>query len=76
MVVHENLSRSSVSEILRPARLAPKTMPCSKSLKSLFLPILIESAQFELSMIVDHAWVPKCIELLPSDWLKCLLTSS
>ncbi len=36
MVVHENPGRSAVSEILRPARLAPTTMPVSKSLKSPF----------------------------------------
>ncbi len=38
MVVCENPSRSAVSEILRPARLAPIIIICSKSLKSPFFP--------------------------------------
>ena len=41
MVVRENPSRSAVSEILRPACLAPTTRPCSKTLKSPFFPILM-----------------------------------
>ncbi len=50
MLVHENPSRSAVSEILRPARLAPGTMPRSKSLKSPFFPN--SDARFELQQIV------------------------
>ncbi len=38
MVVCENPSRSAVSEILRPVRLEPPTIPRSKSLKSLSSP--------------------------------------
>ncbi len=38
MVVCENPSRSAVYEILRPAHLAPTTIPRSKSLKSPLLP--------------------------------------
>uniref|UniRef100_A0A0E9XX92 Uncharacterized protein n=1 Tax=Anguilla anguilla TaxID=7936 RepID=A0A0E9XX92_ANGAN len=41
MIVRENPSRSAVYEILKPARLAPTTMPRSKSLKSPFFPILM-----------------------------------
>ncbi|KAG8576659.1 hypothetical protein GDO81_009926 [Engystomops pustulosus] len=41
IVVHENPSRSAVSEILRPALLTPTTMPRSKALKSPFFPILM-----------------------------------
>uniref|UniRef100_A0AAR2M4D8 cysteine desulfurase n=1 Tax=Pygocentrus nattereri TaxID=42514 RepID=A0AAR2M4D8_PYGNA len=41
MVVRENPGRSAVSEILRPACLAPTTMPRSKSLKSPLFPILM-----------------------------------
>uniref|UniRef100_A0A0E9WJ18 Uncharacterized protein n=1 Tax=Anguilla anguilla TaxID=7936 RepID=A0A0E9WJ18_ANGAN len=48
MVVRENPSRSAVSEILKPARLAP-TMPCSKSLKSPFFPILMLGFNFSKS---------------------------
>ncbi len=45
----ENPSRSAVSEILRPARLVPTTMPHSKSLKASFF---LSDAQFELQQIV------------------------
>ncbi len=46
MVVRENPSRSAVSEILRPVRLAPTTIPRSKSLKSPFFPILMLGLNF------------------------------
>ncbi len=49
MVVHENPSRSAVFEILRPARLAPTTIPHSKSLKSPFFPILLLGLNFSKS---------------------------
>jgi len=46
--------------------------PChiQKSLKSPFFLILMLS--FELHQIIlmlDHVYIPKCIELLPYDWL-------
>lgn len=40
IVVWETPSRSAVSEILRPGRLAPPTVPCLKSFKSPSFPIL------------------------------------
>ncbi len=46
MVVHGNPSRSAVLEILRPARMAPTTIPRSKSLKSPFFPILMLGLNF------------------------------
>ncbi len=42
-------SRSAVYEILRPARLAPTTIPRSKSLKSPFFPILMLGLNFSKS---------------------------
>ncbi len=51
MVVHENLSRSAVSEIIRPARLAPTTIPHSKSLKSPFFLILMLGLNFNKSSL-------------------------
>ncbi len=48
MVVCENPSISSF-EILRPARLAPTTIPRSKSLKSPFFPILMLGLNFSKS---------------------------
>ncbi len=42
----ENLSRSAVFEILRPAHLAPTTIPHSKSLKSPCFPILMLGLNF------------------------------
>ncbi len=49
MVVRENPSRSAVFEILRPARLAPTTIPRSKSLKSPFFPVLMLGLNFSKS---------------------------
>ncbi len=49
MDVCENPSRSAVSEILRPARLAPTTIPRSMSLKSPFFPVLMLSLNFSKS---------------------------
>ncbi len=49
MDVLENLSRAAVFEILRPAHLAPTTIPRSKSLKSLCFPILMLSLNFSKS---------------------------
>ncbi len=49
MVVSENPSRSAVYEILRPARLAPTTIPRSKSLKSSFFPVLMLGFNFSKS---------------------------
>ncbi len=49
MVVHENPSRSADFEILRPARLAPTTIPRSKSLKSPFFPVLMLGLNFSKS---------------------------
>ncbi len=49
MVVCENPSRSAVFEILRPVRLAPTTIPRSKSLKSPFFPILTLGLNFSKS---------------------------
>lgn len=46
MVVCENSSKSVVSEIVRPAHLAPATMFHSKSLKSHFPPILMLCLNF------------------------------
>ncbi len=51
MVVRENPSRSAVFEILRPARLAPTTIPHSKSLKSPFFPILMLGLNFSKSSL-------------------------
>ena len=50
MVVRENPRRSAVSDILRPARLAPTTMPRSMPLKSLFLPK--SDTRFELQQVI------------------------
>ncbi len=47
--MRENPSRSAVFEIL-PSRLAPTTIPCSKSLKSPFFPILMLSLNFSKSL--------------------------
>ncbi len=47
--MRENPSRSAVCEILRPARLAPTTIPCSKSLKSPYFPILMLGLNFSKS---------------------------
>ncbi len=49
MVVCENPSRSAVYEILRPVRLAPTTIPRSKSLKSPFFPVLMLGLNFSKS---------------------------
>uniref|UniRef100_A0A8C9U5E2 IF rod domain-containing protein n=1 Tax=Scleropages formosus TaxID=113540 RepID=A0A8C9U5E2_SCLFO len=49
MVLRENPSRSAVSGILRPARLAPTTVPHSKSLKSPFFPIMMLGLNFSRS---------------------------
>ncbi len=49
MVVCENPSRSAVFEILRPARLAPTTIPRSESLKSPFFPVLMLGLNFSKS---------------------------
>ncbi len=68
MVVRENLSRSTVFEILRPARLAPTTIPRSKSLKSPFFPILMLGLNFSKSSL-PHALKS------PSRWLRWLWTS-
>ncbi len=65
MVVRENPCRSAVFEILRTGRLAPTTIPCLKSLKSLFFPILMLGLNFSMSYS-PHL---ECIELLPCDWL-------
>jgi len=67
MVVCENPSRSAVCEILRPARLTPTTIPRSKSLKSPFFPVLMLGLNFSKSS--SPHLDPKCIELLPCDWL-------
>ncbi len=48
--VCENPNRSAVCEILRPARLAPTTVPRSTSLKNHFLPH--SDARFELQEVV------------------------
>lgn len=64
------IGRLSVYEILQPARLAPTTMTRSKSLQSPFFTFwwsLGTSASH-----VDHVYIPKCIELLPHDWLVCV----
>ncbi len=39
-------SKSAVLEILRAARLAPTTIPCSKSFKSPFFPVLMLGFNF------------------------------
>uniref|UniRef100_A0AAR2JRQ2 EGF-like domain-containing protein n=1 Tax=Pygocentrus nattereri TaxID=42514 RepID=A0AAR2JRQ2_PYGNA len=52
MVVRENPSRSAVSEILRPARLAPTTTPRSKPLKSPFSPVLMLGLHFTAPLLL------------------------
>ncbi len=85
MVVRENPSRSAVFEILRPDRLAPTTIPRSKSLKS------PSDARFDLQQIIFttsrclHAlscchvnWVLLLTMSIPL-WLQCthlLMTTS
>ncbi len=49
LVVCENPSRSAIFEILRSARLAPTTIPRSKSLKSPFFPVLMLGLNFSKS---------------------------
>ncbi len=64
MVVRENPSRSAVSEILRPVRLAPATIARSESLKSPFFPVLMLGLNF--SKPSSPHLDPKCTELLPN----------
>ena len=54
--VHENPRRSAISEILKPACLAPTIIPRSKSLRSHFFPFLILVRFFRLSafFLLDH----------------------
>ncbi len=59
----ENPSRSAVSVIFRPARLALTNMPCSKSLKSSLFLILMLILDFSSSSS------PCLNKMLPCDWL-------
>ncbi len=67
MIVGENHNRSAVFEILRPARLAPTNIPRPNSHKYPSSPIwcLVWTSASRL----HHIYIPKCIELLPCDWL-------
>jgi len=63
----ENPTRSAVSEILRPARLAPTPYHIQSHLNHL-------NSSFWCSVStsadrLDHVYMPKCTELLQCDWL-------
>ncbi len=64
-VVGENPSRSAVFEILRRARLAPTTIPRSKSLKSPFFPVLMLGLNFSKPFSPQSAhvigWLAICV---------------
>ncbi len=72
IVVHENPSRSAVFEILRPARLAPTTIPLSKSLLNpLFFPILMLGLNFSKSSS-PHLDALSCCHVI--GWLAICVT--
>lgn len=64
------IGRLSVYEILQPVRRAPTTMTRSKSLQSPFFTFWWSLGT--RASHVDHVYIPKCIELLPHDWLVCV----
>uniref|UniRef100_A0A3B4C4K6 Ig-like domain-containing protein n=1 Tax=Pygocentrus nattereri TaxID=42514 RepID=A0A3B4C4K6_PYGNA len=70
MVVCENPSRSAVSEILRPARLAPTTTPRSKPLKSPFFPVLMLGLHFSKSSLYSK----DDVQLGSKNTLVCYIT--
>lgn len=66
MVVYENPSRSSGSEIPNPAHLAPIIVPYLNVLKSYFFFILVLGLNFSRCHVMD--WLPICV--IKEDELK------
>ncbi len=75
--VYIDHSRSAVYEILRPACLAPTTIPRSKSLKSTFFPILMLGLNFSKSSSPHLDWLIShlCYQAIEHVYLRKWLVS-